>query len=389
MPTAEQKRFIAKVGGPVFGAGYRVLRALADRRPTIDLSDPQACWMVRKVLAVRLDNIGDLLLSEPALGILRERFPNARIDLVAGAAAIDLLHGNPAVDRIIVYRAPWHEAWRGGSIDWRAEATRFWRTTGELRREEYDAGFELRGDPRDTVFLAAARPRVLAGSDLRGGAEMLDYPIHLDWWSGHQVTNAAAVASAGLAPPTGVRAPKLCVSQDARAKAEAVVTGTTIALHLGAGFPSKQLAPEKFGAVIRALRCREPSRQFVVVGGPGEGPVVEALGETVCDLTGRLTLQETAAVLERCQLFIGNDSGPMHMAAAVGTPVVACFGPSETWRFHPYGVPHRIVEVPLECRPCDYVHCVWPEGQKYQCMVRQDTDAIVAKTEELLGGDAQ
>lgn len=387
MPTAGQKRLIATVGGPVLGAGYKAIRALTDRRPAIDLSDPQACLAVRKVLAVRLDNIGDLLLSEPALGILQERFPNARIDLVAGAAATELLRGNPALDRIIVYRAPWHEAWRGGSIEWRTEAIQFWRTTGELRRERYDVGFELRGDPRDIAFLAAARPRILAGSDLRGGGEMLDYPVHLDWWSGHQVTNAAAVACAGVGLPTEVRAPNLYVSEDARARAEVLVSGFCIALHLGAGFPSKQLPIEKFAAVIRAVR--DPSRQFVVVGGAGEHALVEALGESVCDLTGKLSLQETAAILERCRLFIGNDSGPMHMAAAVGTPIIACFGPSETWRFHPYGVSHRIVEVPLECRPCDYVHCVWPEGQKYQCMVRQDADAIVAAAEELLGGDGK
>lgn len=389
MPTAAQKRLIVSMGGPLFGGGYRAFRALTDRRTAIDLSSPEAANQVRKLLAVRLDNIGDLLLSEPALAILRNRFPNARVDLVAGPAATDLLRGNPAVDRIITYRAPWHEAWRGNHVDWRAEAPGFWRTTGQLRSERYDVGFELRGDPRDIAFLAAARPRVLAGTDLRGGAEVLDYPVHLDWWSGHQVTNAVAIACAGSPGLSLVRPPRLYLSEDTRKVAESLVLEPSIALHLGAGFPSKQLPPEKFAAVVRTLRCHDPSRRFVVVGGAGEDLLVEALGERVCDLTGRLSLQETAAVLERCELFIGNDSGPMHLAAAVGTPVVACFGPSETWRFHPYGVAHRIAEVLLECRPCDYVHCVWPEGQKYQCMVRQDTDAIVAAAEELLDGDGK
>jgi ADP-heptose:LPS heptosyltransferase len=303
---------------------------------------------------------------------------------VAGPAAPDLLARNPAVDRIITYRAPWHEAWRGGRVDWREEAARFWRATRELRKERYDVGFELRGDPRDIAFLAFTRPRVLVGSGLRGGAQALDYSMPLDWWSGHQVTNVAAIACAGMPPPSTVHPPRLHLSEPARRRARELVPEPAIGLHLGAGFPSKQLPLQSFARVIRSLRCRGLAQRFVVVGGAGEQGLAAALGEPVCDLTGKLSLQETAAVLERCSVFIGNDSGPMHLAAAVGTPVVACFGPSETWRFHPYGVEHRIIEVPLECRPCDYVHCVFSEGQKYQCMARQDPDVIVDATAALL-----
>ena len=74
----------------------------------------------------------------------------------------------------------------------------------------------------------------------------------------------------------------------------------------------------------------------------------------------------------------------MHLAAAMGTPVITFFGPSEPWRFHPYGVPYRLMEVDLECRPCDYVHCRWSDDLRYQCMTRQSVEAIVAATEELL-----
>lgn len=74
-------------------------------------------------------------------------------------------------------------------------------------------------------------------------------------------------------------------------------------------------------------------------------------------------------------------------AAAVGAPVVTFFGPSEPWKYHPYGVPYRLLEVDLECRPCDYVHCVWPDDLQYQCMTRQSPDAIIQAVLGLLAGN--
>ncbi|MBM2832729.1 MAG: glycosyl transferase family 9, partial [Dehalococcoidia bacterium] len=271
-------------------------------------------------------------------------------------------------------------------------------------------GFELRGDLRDILFLAAAKPAVLVGSAVRGGAGLLDYNVAQDAHA-HQVLNAAAIAAAGastgfpgsdgrpgavdtLAPvqrgPREVRPPKLYLTPAHRAKARALLPdgGSIIALHLGAGFPSKQLPLTMVAAAAASLRYRDPQRRFVVVGGPEDQPLVNAFRQHIPDgvmsLAGQLSLLETAAVLERSRLFMGNDSAPMHLAAAVGVPIIAWFGPSEPWRFRPYGVPHHLMEVDLDCRPCDYIHCIWPEGQKYQCMTRQDVQAIVAAAEDLL-----
>ncbi len=385
MPSAALKRRLAALSTPMLALVFR-----ASRRRRLDLADPREAAQVKTVLAVRLDAIGDLLLTEPALGALRSRFPNARLDLIASPASVAVLEGNPAIDRLIPYWAPWHEAWRGAKIDWRTEATRLWRLTASLRRERYDAGFELRGDPRDIALLAASLPRALVGSGIRGGGALLDIDVPLDYWSGHQVENAVSIVSAGLPERLQVRRPQLVLPESARVRAEKLLPSgdAVIGLHLGAGFPSKQLPIEKFAAVVRALCCRHPDLRFAVVGAGDESGLAhdleEQAGMPVLDLTGQLSLLETAAAIERMRLFIGNDSAPIHLAASVGTPVVTFFGPSEPWKFHPYGVSHRLLYLGLECSPCDYVHCVWAEGQKYQCMVRQDTDAIVQAAEELL-----
>lgn len=388
-----RKRAIARAAGALLGPPYRRARRLIARRP-LDLSRDEVASAIRKVLVVRLDAIGDVLLSEPALEVLRNRFPRARIDLVANPDSAAVLEGTMAVDRIIAYRAPWHAVWRGAPVAWHREAGRLLGLTAALWREAYDVGFELRGDARDIAFLAAAAPRSLAGSSFRGAGGLLDYDVP-QGSGAHQVDLAVAVAAAGMREPPRARPPRVHPTPGARARAERLLAAehaqrSPIALHLGAGFPSKCLPVETFASVVHQLAGEVENLLFVVVGTSGERRLGDQLGllvpeAAVLNLAGDLTLLETAAVLGRCRLFVGNDSAPMHLAAAAGTPVVTFFGPSEPWKFHPYGVPYRLLEVSgLDCRPCDYVHCVWPPPLQYQCMTRQSTGAIAAAARELL-----
>ncbi|MSQ26798.1 MAG: glycosyltransferase family 9 protein [Dehalococcoidia bacterium] len=393
-PTAAQKRALANLSDPMLAVLQRGYRAGWRRGAVpVDLADPAACRQVRRVLAVRLDAIGDLLLTEPALGILRQRFPEARIDLVANPASAAVLEGNPNIDRLVRYSAPWHAAWRGGAVDWKREAARAWGVTEALRGEHYELGFELRGDLRDIGFTAAAGPGMLIGSGFRGGKGLLDIDVPFAP-RGHQVELSAAIAGYG-SPLANIRAPRVHLTSRQMERSRQAMpdsTGPCIALHLGAGFESKRLPIETVAAVVDRLAANRPGLNFVVVGAGDEQELETQLRGTVrrperlFSLVGRLGLLETAAVLSRCTLFIGNDSAPMHLAAAAGTPVVACFGPSEPWKFHPYGVPYRLLEVPLDCRPCDYVHCIWGGPQKFQCMGRQDPASIAAAAEELLVG---
>lgn len=390
-PNARQKRVIAAAAEAplrMLQWGYRKTKR---RSSPLDLSDPAQIAAVQRVLVVRLDAIGDLLLSEPALGVLRRRFPNARIDLVASPVSAEVLQGNPNVDHLITYRAPWHSAWRGASVSWPAETARFWGVSSALAAQNYDVGFELRGDLRDILFLAAAAPRTAVGNSFRGGGKLLHYDAPVSATS-HQVDMAVAIASAG-GPLLPADPPHVYPSADDDAMVAPHLPhagARLIGMHLGAGFPSKQLPFGHFVQVVQALHAAHPAAEFLVVGAAAERRLAQALREAtslpVHDLTGKLTLLQTAAALHRCRLFIGNDSAPMHLASAVGTPVVTFFGPSEPWKFHPTGVPYRLLEVDLPCRPCDYVHCVWQEEQRFQCMTRQSPDAIADAALELLSG---
>ncbi len=388
--TAGQKRALLKIGEPplrLLYFGYRLLSLDLFRDHRLPRrEDGTLDSTIKKILVVRLDTIGDVLLSEPAIAALRQRFPRARIDVVVNGRGQEILSANPHIDSFILYDAPWHAAWRGQPVNRKRALAELWRVMRRLRREGYDLAIELRGDFRDIVFTTATGPRIKVGSGWRGGGFLLDYDVPHDVEE-HRVDFALRMVGVvgARAEPTP---PRIYITDAERASATQKLPKAAyrIAFHLGAGFPSKCLPVGKFAQVANYL-CRKAEaeeRQIAVIGGPEDRGLVEDFKREVfaepVDLVGKLSVKETAAVLERCQLFIGNDSGPMHLAAAVGTPVVAFFGPSEPRHYRPYGVEQRLLEVDLPCRPCDHVHCAQEENM---CLSSISVGDILAAAEEL------
>src|SRR3990170_7903504 len=198
--TRGQKRALIGLSEPVlrvlFGA-YRLASGDLGR-------DLQAS--PGRILVLRLDSIGDVLLSEPAIAALRRRYPHAQLDMVTGKAGREILGDSPYVDRYILYEAPWHAAWRGGRVYLRREVPKLWRALKTLRGGHYDMAVELRGDVRDIVFTALAGPRFIVGSPIRGGRALLDRVGPTDE-SEHRVEFNLAIAAAvgAQAPPTRPR----------------------------------------------------------------------------------------------------------------------------------------------------------------------------------------
>lgn len=325
----------------------------------------------RRILVVRLDAIGDVLLSEPALRALRAAWPAAQIDVLVGRGPSAILNGHPDVRRVWTYDAPWQLAWRGQRVDRRAAIRESLGLARRLRRQRYDLALELRGDVRDAAVAALAAPRWLVGLNRRGADLLLDQPVATPPDT-HSVESALrVVAAASHARPTGLVRPQLYLSAPEQARAALLVAHLPrprLALHVGAGFAHKRLPIATWAAALRELATVEHGCHLVLVGGSEDRPLVDRLLASlradaasplsVTDLVGRLSVRETAAALAHCDLFLGTDSAPMHLAAAVGTPVVAVFGPSWPSVFHPWDVPYRLVENPQPCRGCDLVHCV-------------------------------
>jgi ADP-heptose:LPS heptosyltransferase len=163
-----------------------------------------------------------------------------------------------------------------------------------------------------------------------------------------------------------------------------------IGVHVSGGRPSKQWHLDRFAQVARRLAERHGAT-IVLTGSPGDRPMVDDVkrmlaGVATIDAAGAFDLPALGAVLAKLDLLITGDTGPMHLAAAMGTPVVALFGPSDPRRYGPRGEGHRVIRIDLWCSPCGQVRLP-PErcrGRVPECMDGIDVERVVSAAEELM-----
>jgi ADP-heptose:LPS heptosyltransferase len=282
---------------------------------------------VHRIAVVRANSIGDFVLALPALAALRAAFPAARITYLGEPWHPQLLDGRPGPwDEVVV--VPPYPGVRGGSEELRdsPEVSAF---LTRQRRERYDLAVQLHGGG------ANSNPFVRAlGAGVTVGARATDAPP-LDRWlpytdTQHEILRCLEVVGLVGAPPVGLE-PRLTPTVEDAAAAEAVLptgTGPVVAVHPGAHDPRRRWPPERFGAVADALACHGAT---VVLVGSGDddqraaAAVTAAMTGEPVDLVGRLSLAALAGILHRCRLVVANDSGPRHLAEALGTATVGIF----------------------------------------------------------------
>jgi ADP-heptose:LPS heptosyltransferase len=262
-----------------------------------------------RILFITSTRIGDAVLSTGLLRHLLQRHPEARVTIACGPLAAGVFARMPGRERTIVMEK------RRFDLHWVA----LW---AEAVRRRWDLVVDLRGSA--TAFLLPARRRAV----MRGGRR-----------PGHRARYLAGLLGLGTPP-----LPRVWFSEDDRARATAFLPAGAPYLVLAptANWPDKMWPAARFAALAQALRPDLPGLLPVVLAGPGEAeraraaPLLAALPGAV-DLVGRLALPEAAAVLMRCVLFVGNDSGLMHLAAAAGTPTLGLFGPTVAREYGPTG----------------------------------------------------
>ncbi|GAC1343348.1 MAG: lipopolysaccharide heptosyltransferase II [Myxococcales bacterium] len=307
---------------------------------------------LRRILVIRLTALGDVLLATPAVRALREAHPRARIDWLTQAAYAPLLEGLPFVDQVLRY-----ERSRDRGV---AGTLRLFRT---LRARGYDAVVDLQRKPRTAIIAAASGAGVRTAAHRRTFRGLLaagmgrDRPLR----GPHQtVRYASAVAPLGAGQ--GVPGPlQIGLSPAVRAEAEAEVDKLLggprqpmVALAPGAAHATKRWSPLRFAEVGSQLAAG--GRDLVLVGGPADAAELDELRAGLGALPAIdarwLGLPALAVLLSRCAVVLSNDSGPVHLAQAVGTPVVDVFGPTEPLRWAPRGPRARVVTLQLSCSPC-------------------------------------
>jgi lipopolysaccharide heptosyltransferase II len=352
----------------------------------------------RRILLLRLERIGDLLMVLDAIGAARATWPDAEIDLAVGSWNAPLASCLRGISHVHVLDVPWL-AREGTGLSWQAliGRARDWRT------RRYDLVLNFEPDIRSNILAwLTGAPRRLGYWTAGGGALLTDALAYAP--ASHVSANALDLVrhAAGDRLKTPTPGPHVAPTAAAIAAADAALAGAQgnrlVGLHVSGGRESKQWHLSRFAEVGRAMAA--DGHTLVLTGGSGDrrmvdevraalGPI-EALGPDarVIDIAGALDLPATAAVLARLDLLITGDTGPMHLAAAVGTPVVALFGPSDPRRYGPLADKQRVLRVQLPCSPCGMVRMP-PErcrGHVPDCMDGITVDVVVRAARELLDG---
>jgi lipopolysaccharide heptosyltransferase II len=326
-----------------------------------------------KILLLRLREIGDVVFTTPAVHALRRRFPDAHLTYIVEPSAAPVVVHNPHLDRVIV--APRTSGVRGVLADVALGR--------RLRRERYDLAIDFHGGPRASLLTWLSGAPVRLGYEIAGRGWMytrrVGRPRALR--PRHSVENQwDLLASLGVAPPDRLAFPaEMTAEPDAVARvgerlAQAGVgeSNALIVVHVSAGNPFRRWPIDHFAELVSALAEADEDHRIVVTSGPsehaaGEGVVADARARLTPELRGRVlecgefTLAELRALFDRAALYIGGDSGPLHIAATTAVPIVGLYGPTLPARSAPWrSAEHLTVSVDageLPCRPCDQRVC--------------------------------
>jgi lipopolysaccharide heptosyltransferase II len=333
------------------------------------------------VLVVRLRSIGDTVLATPSLGALRRFLPSARIDVLLEDWVAPVLEGCTDVDNVLTVG-------RGSTLSERARLAR------TLRAHDYDVAYNLHGGTTATLLMRAARARQRVGYQDYQYSRLLNHaapPAPALWQQEktHSVEQQLALLGWTGVPVSDRPATRLAVTEKAaasvgrRLKERGINETTPFALvHPAAAFESKQWRVENFARVAESLERRD--LRVVAIAGPEQALVLRDLQASSAAHVQALTdlsLPEVTALSARASIFVGNDSGIAHIAAAVRTPLVVIFGSSNVAHWRPWTTaPAEVVREEMPCAPCPGYTCA--EFERPECIRRvpfERVDAAIAR----------
>ncbi len=313
-------------------------------------------------------------------------YPQAEITWLVEEAAAPILEYHPALDTLLISRRrSWLTAWRQrGSLPTAWQEFRLLVQT--LRRRPYDLVIDLQGLLKSAVWTSLARSPRKIGFDRTREYSYLALTERLPPYDPdeHAVRRYLRVARHLGAPGEPVRF-RLALPAGASQDLEPLwteKTGPLIVMHPGTRWPSKHWPPESFASLADTLTLERQAR-VVLTGSPADRPLISrirSLMQTSAeDLSGRTDLKALARLFYQADAAVTTDTGPMHLAAAVGTPVAAVFGPTAPWRTGPFGLRHRIVRTNLSCSPCFQRRCPTPD-----CLTGLGMVEVLAAVREIL-----
>jgi ADP-heptose:LPS heptosyltransferase len=348
-----------------------------------------------RILLVRLRLIGDVIFTTPVIRALRRRYRDAHLTYLVEPSAAAVIRGNPHLDEVIVAE---RRRGAGRLLDDLALARR-------LRRERFDVAIDLHGGPRAAWLTMASGAPMRIGYAMPWRSWIYTHRVRRspDLFPRHSVLNQW-----DLITPLGIRdcTPEhdaVEMTQDTaaahRVRERLEAAGIhdphrIVVVHVSAGNEFRRWPEEAFCSTIVALAERDPMSRIIVASGPSDRAAAARVAEAARSRLSRpetlpplleWDLNELHALVARAAVYIGGDSGPLHVASTTSTPIVALLGPTLPERSRPWRDPRFGAEMvdagPLPCRPCDQRRCIPGD---FRCLTRITPDQVLAAVERVL-----
>ncbi|NUQ66186.1 MAG: glycosyltransferase family 9 protein [Pirellulales bacterium] len=376
--------------------GGRSLQAPAShsRGSCLSAGAKPAAHTPKRILLVQLDHLGDAVITTAMLPALRRRYPEASIEVLGSPWNREIFEASPEVDRVYVSRR--NRFGRAGTFGWPIAAIG-WGL--RLRQRRFELAIDVRGEFPLALILWLSGARTRLGWNCGGGGFLLTHSPPYVLGRPEADSRLALLAEIGIHPSAdeGPWRPRFLPSPSARETASrmwetlpgrADMHPRRIVLHVGSGMAAKQWPVEHWRELLKRIVGRDDV-QVVLVGAAGDRIIARRiLGNRVrpeiADWTGGLTIAELAAVLEQADLLVGADSGPAHLAAAVGTAVVSLFsGTNSVEQWQPNGGRVAVVHNPVPCSPCHRKEC---PVAGHPCMRGLTVARVLKAVEGILAG---
>lgn len=316
---------------------------------------------IKRILVITLSNVGDVILTTPVVRTLAKEFPGSRIDVMVGPRAKEVFEKDPRVSKLIIY-------------DKHISIGEKRRLQLKLKKLHYD----LIVDIRNTIFPLLIGPKYRTGTIQR-------FPAEISHSKARHLYRLQSLGISNLSEPAYVHVPEEDEGYAERILKELSLGGDFIVISPGARSHLKRWTVEGFAHVADRLR-KECGAEVLFIG-QGEddaiiSDVMSRMKQRPHNIAGRTNIRQLAHILKRSKLLITNDSAPLHLGCAVGTKVLAIFGPTDPKKYGPTGEFDAFISKKLFCSPCEKAAC----GYNYECMTLITPDEVFETARMMLEG---
>ena len=319
---------------------------------------------IKKILIIRLRRIGDVIMTTPAITALREAFPAAFISYVVEEPYRELVEGNPGLDKVIVLKK------KQGIKD-------FFKLIRQIQKENYDVVLDFHGGPRASLITLLSGAKLKLGYRIKYRNFIYDIKLpravkggHIHSVENHLNLVKALGVSIDSSPPLYI--PKTRPNEVEKVKKfideHRLESHKIITIHISAGNEFRYWGVDNI-VKLSDLLGQLPGVQIVLIGTnedlKADEEIMKKSKTRLLSLVGKLNLREVRELISRSALFVGPDSGPMHIAASTATPIVALFGPTLPAHFSPWQAKASLIEKNFDCRPCRQKRCIYKD---FRCL---------------------